>query len=252
MPFLVYWAYIALALDLPVVSSLSQILALLESARILDFGLGEYHRILGLQELLHTQRLANEISDVWMIGEHPTVITQGIRGTAEDLVPSQPSMAFSETAIPIVTIDRGGMTTLHNPGQLIVYPIVKLTHGSLGTGKFARSIVVMMKEWIAAEFGIQAEQRSGHPGLFAEGKKLLSVGVSGRGGVTMHGIALNMCNDLEPWRRIVACGEPDIAPVTLTQLTGREIKPSNQTESLARRIRETWGYRSLEITKTSA
>src|SRR5262245_29841612 len=85
-------------------------------ARVHGWGLSEYGAILTMQEALREQRRADVIPDTWLAGEHPAVITQGVRGIEADLV-------HVNHGLPIFQIDRGGMTTLHNPGQLVLYPI---------------------------------------------------------------------------------------------------------------------------------
>lgn len=207
------------------------------------FGLGAYEEILRAQQRVHAARLADLIPDTWLLGEHPTVITQGVRGSESDLKSANTILGGA----PVVKIDRGGMTTLHSPGQLILYPIVKLLTGSLGAGQFSRALVHGMQEWIAEEFKVESEHREGHPGLFVKGRKLLSVGISAREGVTMHGIALNISNDLKLWGGIVPCGAPDIQPVSLEELLSRKIGIAEQIPSLARWLKSQWRYKSVEL-----
>lgn len=201
------------------------------------FGVGLYDEILQLQEKLRLLRASNEIPDTWLVGEHPAVITQGVRGVDEDL-----RMDSGAGGIPIYHIDRGGMTTLHSPGQLIIYPIVKVKGGSLAAGRLARELLRTVQVWLRDEFGVEAAPLPRQPGLFVEGKKLLNIGISVRGGVSMHGVAMNLCNDLSLWRWIVACGEPTTRPVSLSDLIGRRIEPADQTESIERWLKKTWQY----------
>ncbi|MBI1785257.1 lipoyl(octanoyl) transferase LipB [Candidatus Sumerlaeota bacterium] len=227
----------------PPIDRLSLLLASAEAARLDCFNLGDYASVLALQEKLHSDRMADRIPDTWLLGEHPAVITQGIRGSAEDLI----GRSEKASVMPVVKIDRGGMTTLHSPGQLILYAVVKLREGSLGGGQFSRALVQSMRGWIQAEFGVVTQTRPHHPGLFHNGEKLLSVGISARGGVTTHGIALNMNNDLGLWDSIIPCGDASIRPTTLTHILGRTISPQNRTESVAAWLRDTWGYAKVVL-----
>lgn len=207
-------------------------------ADFIDFGLGDYAEILALQEALRLQRQADAIPDTWLFGEHPAVITQGVRGQADDLV----GMAGGGARLPVVQIDRGGMTTLHSPGQMILYTVSKLQGGSLAAGRMARALLSGLQGWLQATHGVEAEIPERRPGLFVGGRKLMSVGISARGGVSMHGIAMNLNNDVSLWRHIVACGEPGTRPVTLTELLGREVTPGQQRDSIREWLVRTWEY----------
>ncbi len=210
----------------------------MEQADFMDFGLGDYARILQLQDTLRRARQSEAIHDTWLFGEHPTVITQGVRGKVEDI----PGIALPDFRFPIVQVDRGGMTTLHCPGQLILYPIVKLTGGSLAAGRMARALLESMRSWLQERHGVQTQIPKGRPGLFFEGRKLLSVGISVRQAVSIHGIAMNLSNDLGLWNHIVSCGEPTTRPVSLSELLGREITPASQRDSIRRWLESDWGY----------
>jgi len=212
----------------------------LDVAQWSPFGRGAYSDVLALQERLRERRRTAG-PDVWLVGEHPLVITQGVRARAEDFRPGP-----APTPAPVFRIDRGGMTTLHSPGQLILYPIVKLKAGSLAAGRFARLLLEGLARWLEDEFGITPEAPARRAGLFVDGRKLLSLGLSARSGVTMHGAALNCVNDLSLWDTIVACGEPATRPTSLTALLGRPVPPSELHPSLQAWLARYWGYRRLQ------
>lgn len=227
--------------EIPREPSVSQARALLvdrERADFMDFGLGDYAGILALQEALRLQRQVDAIPDTWLFGEHPAVITQGVRGQAGDLVRGGGERA----QLPVVQIDRGGMTTLHSPGQMILYTISKLQGGSLAAGRMARALLTGLQAWLLETHGVDADIPDGRPGLFVGGRKLMSVGISARGGVSMHGIAMNLNNDLSLWSHIVACGEPGTRPITLSELLGREVTPRQQRDSIREWLAPAWGY----------
>lgn len=205
-------------------------------ARFAFRGLVPYRDALELQTSAHALRLADAAPDEWMCMEHPLVITRGVRGTPGDVI------ANPGGDVEIFDVNRGGMTTLHNPGQLVLYPIVKLAAGSTGAGLFSRALLAMMRKWIRDEFGVDAEAPEGRPGLYHNGRKLMSIGISARGGVTMHGVALNMSGSTEDWRRIVACGDPDAQPVSLSKILDRETTPSDHALSLAEHTKLFFGY----------
>lgn len=214
-------------------------------ANFVDFGLGSYEEVLELQGLLRWARGENRIGDVWLAGEHPTVITQGVRGKSDDVIGpvgragDEPS---SQSSPRVFLIDRGGMTTLHSPGQLILYPVVKLGGGSLAAARFSNALLRSMRDWIGSRFGVASEKISGSPGLYVGGRKLLSIGISVRGGISMHGIALNLSNDLGLWSSIVACGEPEMKPISIAEIAGQRFEVRDQMGPLAEWLAEVWGY----------
>lgn len=212
-------------------------------ATFVPFGTRDYGEILALQERLRDLRAAGAAPDAWLFGEHPTVLTQGVRAGEGDVAAAGP---LAEA--PRFRVDRGGMTTLHSPGQLILYPIVALAEGSLGAGAFARALLAFMRGWIRDRWGVEAETPPGRPGLFVGGRKLLSVGVSARRGTTMHGVALNVRNDLSLWSGIVACGEPGTRPTSIAELLGEERagSPADAAHSIREAIRADWGYETME------
>ncbi len=213
-----------------------------DSARLISFRLGEYRTILAEQERLHAERVADRIADSWLVGEHPLVITQGVRAAESDLpMPETPA-----ASAPVFQIDRGGMTTLHSPGQLIVYPIVKVNGGSLAAGRFSRALVQAFRIWIVEEFGVRTEIHERQPGLYVGEEKLLSVGISLRHGVSMHGVAVNFRNDLSLWKGMVACGESGLRSTSLSLLLRKDLRPADQVPSLARWLRDVWSYARVE------
>lgn len=218
-----------------------KILADSGTARFIDWGLRDYGEVLAMQEQFREQRRAGQIPDTWLAGEHPTVITQGVRGREADLT-LNPCVT-----IPVHRIDRGGMTTLHNPGQLVIYPIVKTHEGLLAQARLARALLEATADLVEQLSGVRAAIERGRPGLYVKGRKLAAIGISIRGRVSMHGIAINLCNDLAPWQWIVPCGEPSTRPVTLSELAGKRIEPKAWIERLPAWLQLHWGYRHIEL-----
>ncbi len=160
------------------------------------------------------QRLTDERSDttadeIWLL-EHPPVFTLGMN--------ADPAHVLEAGEIPVVRIDRGGQVTYHGPGQLVVYPLVDLRRAALGV----RDLVTALERAVidyAAELGIEAESRRSAPGVYVADRKLASVGIRVRRGASYHGIALNVCNDLEPFRQINPCGYAGLEMTRLADLT---------------------------------
>lgn len=211
----------------------------LARAELRPWGTRDYGQVLEMQERLRVERREDKITDTWLAGEHPTVITQGVRGEAGDLKPG-------DGRFPVFTIDRGGMTTLHNPGQLVIYPIIKTQGGLLAQAWMSRTLLGTVRDWLREHTGVGLVILKGRPGLFADKRKVAAIGISIRSRVSMHGIAINLCNDLSPWQAIVPCGEPSTRPITLSELAGKRIEPATLIEDLPRFLTEYWQYETVD------
>jgi lipoyl(octanoyl) transferase len=161
------------------------------------------------------------------------VFTQGQAGKAEHLL--------TPGDIPVVQTDRGGQVTYHGPGQLVIYLLVSLREAGLGirrlVGLIEQSIIGLLDS-----YGIAAESRADAPGVYVDGRKIASLGLRVRRGCTYHGLALNVSNDLEPFRRINPCGHPGLE-VTSTQLLGITESRETLATDLVKRLSDLLGYR---------
>jgi lipoate-protein ligase B len=139
------------------------------------------------------------------------------------------------------------MTTLHSPGQLVIYPIVRLRGGSLAAGAFARGLLAAAREWVRGNYGLEAALDREHPGLYVEGRKLASVGISVRGEITMHGVAINVNNDLELFRAIIPCGVPEARMTSVARELGGTAPVIDFGAHLAAWLKQSWGYAAVEV-----
>ncbi len=157
---------------------------------------------------------------------HPAVITLGKRGESSvDIQHSESTL--HERGIEVVQADRGGQATLHSPGQLVIYPILPLR--SLGLG--ARAYVELLESTTLAflsQYGIRARRPEGcsGPGLYTQSGKIAFFGVRIRSGVTLHGISINVSNDLVDFAAIRSCGRSGEA---FDRLRDHGIKDSCET-----------------------
>ncbi len=198
-------------------------------------------RDLGLRDYLPTWQAMREFTDarsdqtrseLWIV-EHSAVFTQGQAGKAEHLL--------TPGDIPVVQTDRGGQVTYHGPGQLVIYVLISLREAELGI----RRLVGLMEQSIIGlleAYGIAAESRADAPGVYVDGRKIASLGLRVRRGCTYHGLALNVSNDLEPFRRINPCGYPGLE-VTSTQLLGITESREKLATALVKRLSDLLGYR---------
>lgn len=179
---------------------------------LLEFGRVPYGQALALQFELRRRLLEGDAPEdragYVICLEHPPVVTIGKRGGRADLLARE---RLIELGAEVFAIDRGGEATLHNPGQLVVYPVVELEALGLGVVDLVRGVAGAIAD-AAADFDVSADYDTDHPGVWTDEtppRKLASVGMRVRRGVSTHGAALNLVNDLRPFSMIVPCGMPD-------------------------------------------
>ena len=157
-----------------------------------------------LQQQLHAERLAGIRADTLMLLEHLPVYTAGRRTQPAHLQPVQAS-----SDIPVEVVSRGGSVTYHGPGQLVAYPIFALAHHAPGAKAYVRMLedvlIRTLRYW-----DIHGYRRAKAPGVWAHDKqgevKIASIGARIDRGISLHGFALNVNNDLIPFSHIVPCG----------------------------------------------
>ena len=187
--------------------------------RIIDCGLAGYAEIFARQLELLRARQADEICNTVLMVEHQAVITLGARKTENKLIASAESLG--EKGIDIVEVGRGGGTTAHNPGQIVVYPIVKLKSLKLDVGAYVCRLESIGIE-LLGRLGVESGRRKGYPGLWVHNRKIASIGVQIKRWVTMHGMAINVANDLGIFDNIVPCGLSDVEMTSVLKETGKE------------------------------
>jgi lipoyl(octanoyl) transferase len=167
-------------------------------------GLVPYAEALGAQKSLEALRQAGSVPDVLLLLEHPPVYTRGRRSEPAELPMGEDW--YRAQGIDIVDTDRGGRVTYHGPGQLVGYPIMSLKPYRDDVHEYIRR---MERGIIAAlaDVGIEAGPIEGLTGVWThEPRKIASIGVHVSRGVTTHGFAINVNNDLQPFEWIVPCG----------------------------------------------
>ena len=167
-------------------------------------GLVPYAQALQLQKSLESARQDGEAPDMLLLLEHPPVYTRGRRSEAGELPMGEEW--YRAQGIDVVQTDRGGRVTYHGPGQLVGYPIMSIKPFGDDVHQYIRR---MERAIIAslADVGVDAGVIEGLTGVWTrEPRKIASIGVHISRGVTTHGFAINVNNDLQPFEWIVPCG----------------------------------------------
>ena len=212
--------------------------------KVLHLHLLSYKEGLELQRVLVERRKASAISDVLLLLEHEPVITLGRNSKAENILASPEVLA--QQGVEVHECDRGGDVTYHGPGQLVGYPIFDLRDGrdeqDRRTTIWPVEFVRRMEEALiqaCSESGVACERIAGLTGVWTanpdgQPAKIAAIGVHISRGVTSHGFALNVNNDLEAFKLIVPCGLGDRAVTSLQKELRREVAMAEVMKAVAR------------------
>jgi len=197
---------------------------------VLRRGAVSYPEAWELQKELAEQRRRNEIPDALLLLEHPPVYSRGRRSKPEEL-PMGVDW-YEAQSIEVHDTDRGGLVTYHGPGQLVAYPIVHLGAYGDDVHGYVRGLEGVMIGALG-DAGVPAQTIDGLTGVWTEGeapptlspdpaRKIGSIGLHVSHGITTHGLAINVNNDLQPFEWIVPCGIEGVAMTSIARQLGVE------------------------------
>jgi lipoyl(octanoyl) transferase len=220
---------------------------------VTDLGLIPYAEALALQRSIAAARQGDLIDDVLLLLEHPPVLTKGRRTDPRELGMGEDW--YRMQGIEVAETDRGGRVTYHGPGQLVAYPIVDVASATAGgqpdVHAFVRLLERVMIEALG-EHGVRAQIFDGLTGVWTAGappvplgapgpqgtavaaqdpelaaadgeaRKIGSIGIHVSRGVSTHGLAINVNNDLQPFEWIVPCGMEAARMTSLARELGAE------------------------------
>lgn len=210
-----------------------------------DLGLIPYTGAWDLQLRLVEARAQGRIrQDILLFLEHPPVFTLGRRGGRENLLVSEDQLA--QSGIPIVQIERGGNITFHGPGQLVVYPIVHLPSFGLGVVDMVDRLEEVMIRTCAA-WDVSAERNALNRGAWVGLRKIGSIGIAVRRGVSFHGLALNVSLDLKPFCWIQPCGLEGIGVTSIQAEARRPVDIADVKRVMMKQVEAVF-QTQLEIT----
>ncbi|MBM9613445.1 lipoyl(octanoyl) transferase LipB [Desulfobulbus rhabdoformis] len=217
-----------------------------DHAGFVDLGLKPYKEVHALQvrlaEALHAGTLSQE---QFLCVEHPAVFTMGRNASRAHLGVTGSFLA--ERSIAVVPIERGGEVTYHGPGQLVLYPILRLKKHQLRVGDYVCLLEELMLR-VAADFGVQAARDPRNHGIWVGNNKLGSIGLAIRHGVSFHGLALNVNLDLTPFGWINPCGLTDVQMTSMAVQKAENCTLAAVKQRLVHHIRSLF---SLEIREHS-
>jgi lipoyl(octanoyl) transferase len=230
-----------------------------------------YAEALVLQARLAQARRGGEIPDVALLLEHWPVYTKGRRSEPGHLPMGEDW--YRMQGIEIAETDRGGQVTYHGPGQLVAYPVFDLDAMGGDVHAYVRALESAMIGALA-DFGIAAQVFAGLTGVWTAGdppidpgeigpqrtpvgeaglpggeaRKIGSIGIHVSGGITTHGLAVNVNNDLQPFEWIVPCAIDHVRMTSVSRELGAEADMSGFSAAVRHRLAEALGRRPVERT----
>ncbi|MEX0812878.1 MAG: lipoyl(octanoyl) transferase LipB [Chitinophagales bacterium] len=208
--------------------------------QLIDIGITPYKDAWELQEEYFNQIVSEKKNKGHMPGkaqkdftnnylifcEHPHVITLGKSGKKEHLLLND--ALLEKHKVDFFSINRGGDITYHGPEQIVAYPVINLDNFFSDIHKYMRNLEEVIIR-VLDEYGIEGERIEGATGVWldkdnpAKCRKICAMGVRTSRWVAMHGLALNVNNDLSFFDFIIPCGISDKKVSSLKQELGRTI-----------------------------
>jgi lipoate-protein ligase B len=191
-----------------------------QSALLLNFSTSDYMEIFQLQKDLLALKKQGLIPDVVIMLEHSPCFTIGRSGSLDHLLVD--NQVLSRKNITVHDTSRGGDITYHGPGQLVCYPIISLEGEQRDLHAYARKMEEVMIRTLST-FDIKAGRKQQFPGVWVGDRKIGAMGIAVRNWITMHGISLNVCPDLEHFSYIIPCGITSYGVTSMSEVMGEPI-----------------------------
>ncbi|MDR1488710.1 MAG: lipoyl(octanoyl) transferase LipB [Holosporales bacterium] len=175
------------------------------------FSLIEMHWV---EECVYTESEEETI----LIQQHEGVFSVGKSFEKQDFVSSH--------SFPVYYTKRGGRITVHNPGQIVVYPIVNIKKRGINVSEYVK----ILENWIIEvlkTFKIIGECSKDGIGIWVNGAKIGFIGIRIERGITTHGLCLNVNNDLRPFDSIIPCGIPNLSITSMQKTLKTNVSPDD-------------------------
>ena len=213
-----------------------------------DLGFIDYKEAWDLQKEVFTKRTRGEVNDTLFLLEHPHTYTLGKVAEKENLISNDDQL--KELGIKVYEIDRGGDITYHGPGQIVGYPIIKLSDWKEDTHEYLRGLEEVIMQ-VCSGYGLKTERHPKYTGVWLENRKIAAIGIKISRWVTMHGFAFNVNTDLNYFGGIIPCGIRDKDVTSLKRELGRELAIDEVKMKLVKEFEKFFGYDSFSVKESN-
>jgi len=211
----------------------------MRTLRVERLGRIEYAAALELQKQTERAVLAGAQPDTLLLLEHPHTLTLGRRSNQNGIL--APEEILQARGVTVFETNRGGKTTYHGLGQIVGYPIIKLSPDREDVHRYVRDLEEVLIRTMR-DFSVEAFRIPGLTGVHTERGKVAAIGVHIARWVTTHGFALNVNTDLSYFNLIIACeGEP---VTSMQELLGRDLGLGEVEDRIAERFAEVFEMQS--------
>ena len=160
----------------------------------------------------------NRNNELLWILEHPTTFTAGIRFNKKEIL---------DKKIKIITTNRGGKITLHNPGQKIIYFVLNLNRRKKDIRKLIHSIENSIIDFLRI-YKIKGKKDKKNIGIWVNKKKIAAIGLRVSRWVAFHGCSININNNLDPYLKISPCGLSNKKITSVLKETGNNYENNDK------------------------
>jgi lipoate-protein ligase B len=207
-----------------------------------------YAEAWALQKQLQEERIAERQGDILLLLEHTPVYTLG-RST-------QPAHwgygeeVLRRTGASFEFVDRGGSITYHGPGQIVGYPILKLSRYCSGPKRYVWKLEEILIRTLL-RWGIEGYRIEKNPGVWVRWNhadaKIAAIGIRIDHGVTIHGFALNVDLDLSPFSHIMPCGLAQCHITSMAEVRQSTVSSSAVAQQVAQEFARTFNIQWMSL-----
>jgi len=213
---------------------------------LLRLGIMEFGEAWKLQKSLLEPRMSNAVEDCLILLQHPPTFTFGRRYKEDNLITNKEY--YESLGFAVYKTDRGGLATYHGPGQVVGYPIIKISTYTKDYYQYLRMLEdVMIRTLI--DFGIVAERNEGYTGVWVDNAKIGFIGVRMSFGYSMHGFSLNVNNDVSPFNHITPCGIQGVRITSVQELLNTSVNMQEVYAKLANHFSDVFQIQMVSIEK---
>jgi len=206
----------------------------------------EYGEAWELQKALLDARVSGKVEDCLILLQHPPTFTFGRRYKEDNLITNKEY--YESLGFAVYKTDRGGLVTYHGPGQLVGYPIIKISTYTKDYYQYLRMLEdVMIRTLI--DFGIAARRNEGYTGVWVDNAKIGFIGVRMSFGYAMHGFSLNVNNDVSPFNHITPCGIQGVRITSVRELLNTSVNMQEVYAKLTNHFSDVFQIQMVSIKK---
>ncbi|WKZ70736.1 MAG: lipoyl(octanoyl) transferase LipB [Melioribacteraceae bacterium] len=210
----------------------------------IDLDFIDYDKAWDLQKEIFKLRTGDEINDTFFLLEHPHTYTLGKTADKKNLISNEAFL--NKYGIKVYDIDRGGDITYHGPGQIVGYPIIKLSEWKEDTHLYLRNLEQIIID-VCSDYGLQTGRIDGLTGVWIEDRKIAAIGIKVSRWITMHGFAFNINTDLNLFNGIIPCGITNKKVTSLQHELGKEVSINEVKEKLVEKFKHAFSYDTYKV-----